>query len=65
MMGIFSTKINNVGAVAGMLSGLTVTLVYIFLHKVGCSYRTPTASPMPILCSGRSNRHRLVRLVQR
>ncbi len=33
MMGIFSTKINNVGAVAGMLSGLTVTLVYIFLHK--------------------------------
>jgi cation/acetate symporter len=33
MMGIFSTKINNVGAVAGMLAGLTVTLVYIFLHK--------------------------------
>lgn len=33
MMGIFSTKVNNVGAVAGMLSGLTVTLVYIFLHK--------------------------------
>ena len=33
MMGIFSTRINNTGAVAGMLSGLTVTLVYIFLHK--------------------------------
>ena len=33
MMGIFSKKINNVGAVAGMLAGLTVTLVYIFLHK--------------------------------
>ncbi|MBR9843578.1 MAG: cation acetate symporter [Rhodobacteraceae bacterium] len=33
MMGIFSTKINNVGAVAGMLAGLTVTLIYIFLHK--------------------------------
>ncbi|NVO54944.1 cation acetate symporter [Rhodobacteraceae bacterium B1Z28] len=33
MMGIFSTRINNVGAVAGMLAGLTVTLVYIFLHK--------------------------------
>ena len=33
MMGIFSTKINNTGAVAGMLAGLTVTLVYIFLHK--------------------------------
>ncbi|MCV6595667.1 MAG: cation acetate symporter [Mangrovicoccus sp.] len=32
MMGIF-TKVNNVGAVAGMLTGLLVTLVYIFLHK--------------------------------
>ncbi|MEM8537057.1 MAG: cation acetate symporter, partial [Pseudomonadota bacterium] len=33
MMGIFSTRINNRGAVAGMISGLVVTLVYIFLHK--------------------------------
>ncbi|MEC7962870.1 MAG: VC_2705 family sodium/solute symporter, partial [Pseudomonadota bacterium] len=33
MMGIFSKKINNTGAVAGMLAGLGVTLVYIFLHK--------------------------------
>ncbi len=33
MMGIFSTRINNTGAVAGMIAGLTVTLVYIFLHK--------------------------------
>ncbi|MFD3191369.1 sodium:solute symporter family protein [Sedimentitalea sp. HM32M-2] len=33
MMGIFSKKVNNTGAVAGMLAGLTVTLVYIFLHK--------------------------------
>jgi cation/acetate symporter len=33
MMGIFSKRINNVGAVAGMLSGLTITIVYIFLHK--------------------------------
>ncbi|MEC8795218.1 MAG: cation acetate symporter, partial [Pseudomonadota bacterium] len=33
MMGIFSTRINNTGAVAGMLAGLIVTLVYIFLHK--------------------------------
>ncbi|UWQ13637.1 cation acetate symporter [Aliiroseovarius sp. M344] len=33
MMGIFSTKVNNTGAVAGMLAGLTVTLIYIFLHK--------------------------------
>ncbi|WP_204114722.1 sodium:solute symporter family protein [Shimia biformata] len=32
MMGIFS-KVNNKGAVAGMLAGLIVTLIYIFLHK--------------------------------
>jgi len=33
MMGIFSTKVNNTGAVAGMIAGITVTLIYIFLHK--------------------------------
>ncbi|WP_428926913.1 sodium:solute symporter family protein [Marinibacterium sp. SX1] len=33
MMGIFSTRINNWGAVSGMLAGLVTTLVYIFLHK--------------------------------
>ena len=33
MMGIFSKRVNNVGAVAGMLAGLVFTLVYIFLHK--------------------------------
>ncbi len=33
MMGIFSKRINNKGAVAGMIVGLVVTLVYIFLHK--------------------------------
>ncbi|WP_425038190.1 sodium:solute symporter family protein [Primorskyibacter sp. S187A] len=33
MMGIFSKTINNKGAVAGMLVGLGVTLIYIFLHK--------------------------------
>ncbi|MEM1400588.1 MAG: sodium:solute symporter family protein [Pseudomonadota bacterium] len=33
MMGIFSTRINDSGAVAGMLAGLVVTLLYIFLHK--------------------------------
>ncbi|MDE4099012.1 cation acetate symporter [Phaeobacter gallaeciensis] len=32
MMGIF-TKVNNKGAVAGMIAGLLVTLIYIFLHK--------------------------------
>ncbi|WP_230657314.1 sodium:solute symporter family protein [Psychrobacter sp. I-STPA10] len=33
MMGIFSKRINNYGAVAGMLSGLIITLVYIFMYK--------------------------------
>ena len=33
MMGIFSKRINNRGAVEGMLAGLVTTLVYIFLHK--------------------------------
>ncbi len=33
MMGIFVKRINNVGAVCGMLSGLGITLVYIFWFK--------------------------------
>ncbi|PVY69604.1 cation/acetate symporter [Tamilnaduibacter salinus] len=33
MMGIFSKRINNKGAIAGMLTGLIVTLVYIFMYK--------------------------------
>jgi cation/acetate symporter len=33
MMGIFSLKMNKEGAIAGMLSGLTVTLFYVFAHK--------------------------------
>ncbi len=33
MMGIFFKRINNTGAVAGMLTGLIFTVVYIFLHK--------------------------------
>jgi cation/acetate symporter len=32
-MGIFSKRVNNVGAVSGMLAGLAFTLVYIFMHK--------------------------------
>ena len=43
MMGIFSKRINNKGAVAGMLSGLIVTVVYIFLHK-GWFFVAETAS---------------------
>jgi cation/acetate symporter len=33
MMGIFVKRINNYGAVLGMLSGLIFTLVYIFIYK--------------------------------
>lgn len=33
MMGIFSSRINNTGAVAGMLVGLLSTLIYIFTYK--------------------------------
>ncbi|PZX09539.1 sodium:solute symporter family protein [Celeribacter halophilus] len=33
LMGIFSKRVNNKGAVAGMLAGLGITVVYIFLHK--------------------------------
>jgi len=33
MMGIFSKKMNKEGAIAGMLSGIGVTLLYVFQHK--------------------------------
>jgi cation/acetate symporter len=33
MMGIFAKRVNNIGAVCGMLSGLGLTLVYIFWFK--------------------------------
>ncbi|XKH01203.1 cation acetate symporter [Marinobacter nauticus] len=33
MMGIFSKRVNNVGAIAGMLAGLVFTLCYIFVYK--------------------------------
>ena len=33
MMGIFSKRVNNKGAIAGMLTGLGFTLVYIFVYK--------------------------------
>ena len=32
MMGIFSKRINNSGAIAGMLAGLVSTVIYIFLY---------------------------------
>lgn len=33
MMGIFFKRINNKGAIAGMLAGLGFTLIYVFLHR--------------------------------
>ena len=33
MMGIFSKKVNRAGAIAGMLTGIGTTLLYIFLYK--------------------------------
>ena len=33
MMGIFSKKVNKEGAIAGMLAGISVTLLYVFQHK--------------------------------
>jgi cation/acetate symporter len=33
MLGIFSVKMNKQGAIAGMLSGLLITLFYVFAHK--------------------------------
>jgi cation/acetate symporter len=32
MMGIFMKKMNNTGAIAGMIAGITVTLLYVFQH---------------------------------
>jgi len=33
MMGIFSRSMNREGAIAGMIAGLSVTLLYVFQHK--------------------------------
>lgn len=33
MMGIFSKKITKEGAVAGMIAGISVTMLYVFQHK--------------------------------
>jgi cation/acetate symporter len=32
MMGIFMKKMNNTGAIAGMIAGIAVTLLYVFQH---------------------------------
>jgi cation/acetate symporter len=33
MMGVYSKRINKEGAIAGMIAGITITLLYVFQHK--------------------------------
>jgi cation/acetate symporter len=33
MLGIFAKRMNKNGAIAGMIAGITVTLLYVFQHK--------------------------------
>ena len=33
MMGIFNKKVNRAGAVAGMIAGIGITMLYVFQHK--------------------------------
>ena len=33
MLGIFSKRMNRQGAIAGMIAGLSVTMLYVFQHK--------------------------------
>ena len=33
MMGIFAKKVNRTGAVAGMITGIGITMLYVFQHK--------------------------------
>jgi cation/acetate symporter len=33
MMGIFNKKMNKEGAIAGMVAGISVTMLYVFAHK--------------------------------
>jgi cation/acetate symporter len=51
MMGIFYKKMNNTGAVAGMLAGIIVTLLYVFQHK-GIFFIPGTAFLAPELGMG-------------
>ncbi len=33
MLGIFAKRMNNTGAIAGMITGLIITLIYVFQHR--------------------------------
>ncbi|RNE89124.1 sodium:solute symporter family protein [Marichromatium sp. AB31] len=51
MMGIFATRMNKAGAVAGMIAGITVTLLYVFQHK-GIFFVPGTSFLMPEMGMG-------------
>ena len=47
MMGVFVKRVNNIGAVCGMLAGLLITLVYIFWFKGWFFMGAPMAENIP------------------
>ncbi|NEV63583.1 sodium:solute symporter family protein [Thiorhodococcus minor] len=51
MMGIFAKRMNKAGAIAGMIAGITVTLLYVFQHK-GIFFVPGTAFLMPEMGMG-------------
>ena len=51
MLGIFAKRMNKPGAIAGMIAGITVTLLYVFQHK-GIFFIPGTDFLMPELGMG-------------
>ncbi|QGU33255.1 sodium:solute symporter family protein [Thermochromatium tepidum] len=51
MLGIFAKRMNKQGAIAGMIAGITVTLLYVFQHK-GILFIKGTEFLMPELGMG-------------
>ncbi|WP_296698146.1 sodium:solute symporter family protein [Thiocapsa sp. UBA6158] len=51
MLGIFAKRMNSLGAVAGMIGGVTITLLYVFQHK-GIFFVKGTEFLMPELGMG-------------
>jgi cation/acetate symporter len=51
MLGIFAKRMNSLGAVAGMIGGLSITLLYVFQHK-GIFFVKGTEFLMPELGMG-------------
>ncbi|TCT22245.1 sodium:solute symporter family protein [Thiobaca trueperi] len=51
MLGIFSKRTGNIGAIAGMITGVTLTLLYVFQHK-GIFFIKGTEFLMPELGMG-------------